>query len=238
MRFSWMKIKLFFLLVLIFGLFYSAISVNNLRDISKTDIYIHNSNNLFITKDSIKNAVIEIITTKNIHKSSVHLKALEFELNKIELVRKSDVFIDVNGTMIIDIEQRKPIARFIDNKSYLDEDGLVMPKSKYYSARVPVIKGYSNTQDQLDLIYKLSNYIKNDKFLSQSATEILIDSNSNFSIKLRDYRFKILIGQLNNLDLKIKNFKAFYINASANQILNKYSVINLQFDNQVVCVKI
>ena len=238
MRFSWMKIKLFFLLVLIFGLFYSTISVNNLRDISKTDIYIHNSNNLFITKDSIKSAVIEIITTKNIHKSSVHLKGLEFELNKIELVRKSDVFIDVNGTMIIDIEQRKPIARFIDNKSYLDEDGLVMPKSKYYSARVPVIKGYSNTQDQLDLIYKLTNYIKDDKFLSQSATEILIDSNSNFSIKLRDYRFKILIGQLNNLDLKIKNFKAFYINASANQILNKYSVINLQFDNQVVCVKI
>lgn len=238
MRFSWMKIKLFFLLVLISGLFYSTISVNNLRDISKTDIYIHDSSNLFITKDSIKSAVIEIITTKNIHKSSVHLKALEFELNKIELVRKSDVFIDVNGTMVIDIEQRKPIARFIDNKSYLDEDGLVMPKSKYYSARVPVIKGYANTQDQLDLIYKLSNYIKDDKFLSQSATEILIDSNSNFSIKLRDYRFKILIGQLNNLDLKIKNFKAFYINASANQILNKYSVINLQFDNQVVCVKI
>ena len=238
MRFSWMKIKLFFLLVLISGLFYSTISVNNLRDISKTDIYIHDSSNLFITKDSIKSAVIEIITTKNIHKSSVHLKALEFELNKIELVKKSDVFIDVNGTMVIDIEQRKPIARFIDNKFYLDEDGFVMPKSKYYSARVPVIKGYTNSQDQLDLIYKLSNYIKDDKFLSQSATEILIDSNSNFSIKLRDYRFKILIGQLNNLDLKIKNFKAFYINASANQILNKYSVINLQFDNQVVCVKI
>ena len=237
MRFSWMKIKLFFLLVLISGLFYSTVSVNNLRDISKTDIYIDNSNNLFITKDSIKNAVIEIITTKNIGKSSVHVKALEFELNKIELVRKSDVFVDVNGTMVVNIQQRKPIARFIDNKSYLDEDGLVMPKSKYYSARVPVIKGYTKTQDQLDLIYKISSYIKNDKFLSQSATEILIDSNSNFSIKLRGYRFKILIGQLNNLDLKIKNFKAFYINASTNQILNKYSVINLQFDNQVVCVK-
>ena len=238
MRFSWMKIKLFFLLVLLSGLFYSTISVNNLRDISETNIYIDNSNNLFITKDSIKNAVIKIIATKNIRKSSVHLKALEFELNKIELVRKSDVFIDVNGTMVVNIQQRMPIARFFDNKSYLDEDGLVMPKSKYYSARVPVIKGYTNSQDQLDLIYKLSNYIKDDKFLSQSATEILIDSNSNFSIKLRDYRFKILIGQLNNLDLKIKNFKAFYINASANQILNKYSVINLQFDNQVVCVKI
>ena len=237
MRFNWMKIKLILLLVLISGLFYSTISVNNLRDISKMDIYIDNPNNLFITKDSINNAVIEIITTKNIGKSSVHVKALEFELNKIELVRKSDVFIDVNGTMVVNIQQRKPIARFLNNKFYLDEDGLVMPKSKYYSARVPVIKGYTKTQDQLDLIYKISSYIKNDKFLSQRATEILIDSNSNFSIKLRGYSFKILIGQLNNLDLKIKNFKAFYINASTNQILNKYSVINLQFDNQVVCVK-
>jgi len=237
MRFNWMKIKLILLLVLISGLFYSTISVNNLRDISKMDIYIDNPNNLFITKDSINNAVIEIITTKNIGKSSVHVKALEFELNKIELVRKSDVFVDVNGTMVVNIQQRKPIARFLNNKFYLDEDGLVMPKSKYYSARVPVIKGYTKTQDQLDLIYKISSYIKNDKFLSQSATEILIDSNSNFSIKLRGFRFKILIGQLNNLDLKIKNFKAFYINASTNQLLNKYSVINLQFDNQVVCVK-
>ena len=238
MRINWMKIKLIFLLILISALFYSTSSVNNLRDVSKMDIYINNSNNLFITKDSIKSAVIEIISTKNIRKSSVHSQALEFELNKIELVKNSDVFVDVNGSMLINIEQRKPIARFLDNKSYLDEDGLIMPKSKYYSARVPVIRGYTNTQDQLSLIYKLSNYINNDKFLSQSATEILIDSNSNFSIKLRDYRFKILIGQLNNLDLKIKNFKAFYINASANQILNKYSVINLQFDNQVVCVKI
>ena len=232
-----MKIKLIFLLVLISGLFYSTSSVNNQRDVSKMNIYINNSNNLFITKDSINNAVVEIISTKNIRKSSVHSQALEFELNKIELVKNSDVFVDVNGNMLINIVQRKPIARFLDNKSYLDDDGLIMPKSKYYSARVPVIRGYTNTHDQLSLIYKLSNYINNDKFLSQSATEIVIDSNSNFSIKLRDYKFKILIGKLNNLGLKIKNFKAFYTNASANQILNKYSVINLQFDNQVVCVK-
>ena len=192
MRINWMKIKLVFMLVLISGLFYSTISVNNLRDISEIDISLDNSNNLFITKDSIKSAVIEIITTKSIRKSSVHPKALEFELNQIELVKKSDVFIDVNGTMVVNIQQRMPIARFIDNKSYLDEDGFVMPKCKYYSAIVPVIKGYKKTQAQLDLIYKLCNYIKDDKFLSQNATEILIDSNSNFSIKLRDYKFKIL----------------------------------------------
>ena len=237
MQFSWMKIKLILLLILISGLFYSTVSVNNLRDFSRTDIYIDNYEDIYITKDSIKNAVLKIITNKNINKSSIHHKSFESELNKIELVKNSNVFVDVNGIMIIKIQQREPIARFLDNKSYLDEDGLIMPKSKYHSARVPVIRGYKKSKHQLNLIYNLSNFIKNDKFLSLNTTEILIDSNSNFSIKLRDYRFKILIGKLNNLNLKIKNFKAFYVSASANQLLNKYSVINLQFVNQVVCVK-
>ena len=35
--------------------------------------------------------------------------------------------------MIVNIKQRKPIARFLDNKNYLDVNGLIMPKSKDYS---------------------------------------------------------------------------------------------------------
>ncbi|MDA9356710.1 hypothetical protein OAA78_01805 [Flavobacteriaceae bacterium] len=231
-----MKIKLVLLLVLISGLFYSAISVNNLREISETDVHITNYKNLFITKDSIKNAVLEIITNKNIHKSTVHNKSLEYELSKIELIKSSDVFVDVNGNMIVNVEQRKPIARFLNNKYYLDEDGKKMPKSKYHSARVPVIRGYNN-KEQLNAIYILSDFINKDKFLSDTTTEILIDSNSSFSVMLRGHEFKIFLGSLNNLESKFKNFKAFYVNATNNQIINKYSVINLQFDNQVVCVK-
>ena len=58
MRFNLMKIKLIFLLVLISGLFYSTISVNNLRDISKMDIYIDNPNNSILFGPVLKNDVI------------------------------------------------------------------------------------------------------------------------------------------------------------------------------------
>ena len=92
----------------------------------------------------------------------------------------------------------------------------------------------------LDLIN--SELIKfNNKLSSKTNQEFdkKIVKNLDISIDNLSYKYpntKNLIIQ--NLDLKIKNFKAFYINASTNQILNKYSVINLQFDNQVVCVKI
>jgi cell division protein FtsQ len=35
----------------------------------------------------------------------------------------------------------------------------------------------------------------------------------------------------------VNNFKAFYVKAIKDELLDKYSTINLQFDNQVVCVK-
>ena len=106
MRFNWLKIKLILLLVLISGLFYSTISVNNLRDIKRTNIYMSSYENLFISKDSIANAILEIITNKKINKSNVHNNNLEFELNKIELINRSDVFIDVNGNMSVNIKIR------------------------------------------------------------------------------------------------------------------------------------
>ena len=45
----------------------------------------------------------------------------------------------------------------------------------------------------------------------------------------------LVIGEYNNIRKKIKNFKAFYQAAIENESLDKYSKINLQFENQVVC---
>ena len=237
MRFNWLKIKLILLLVLISGLFYSTISVNNLRDIKSTDIYMNSYETLFISEDSILSVISELMFNKNINKSNIHNSNLEFELNKNELINKSDIFIDVNGNMIVNIKQRKPIARFLDNKSYLDINGLIMPKSKDYSPVVPVIVGFNQSPLQLKSIYKLSHFIYKDEFLRKNITKIVVDSTGNFNVKLRKHKFKISLGKLDKLDLKVNNFKAFYLKGMKDQLLNKYSSINLQFDNQVVCVK-
>ena len=237
MRFNWLKIKLILLLALISGLFYSTISVNNLREIKSSDIYMYDYDSLLISEDSIQSVISELLVLKNINKSNIHKNNLEFELNKNQLINQSDIFIDVSGNMIVNIKQRKPIARFLDNKNYLDVNGLIMPKSKDYSPVVPIVVGFNKSTLQLKSIYKLSHFIYEDKFLRKNITKIIIDSTGNFVLQLRKHKFKVSLGRLDKLELKVNNFKAFYIKGMKDQLLNKYSTINLQFDNQVVGVK-
>ena len=237
MRFNWLKIKLILLLALISGLFYSTISVNNLREIKSSDIYMYDYDSLLISEDSIQSVISELLVLNNSNKSNIHKNNLEFELNKNQLINQSDIFIDVSGNMIVNIKQRKPIARFLDNKNYLDVNGLIMPKSKDYSPVVPIIVGFNKSTLQLKSIYKLSHFIYEDKFLRKNITKIIIDSTGNFVLQLRKHKFKVSLGRLDKLELKVNNFKAFYIKGMKDQLLNKYSTINLQFDNQVVGVK-
>lgn len=67
--------------------------------------------------------------------------------------------------------------------------------------------------------------------------EIHQSRKGTIKLKTRVTDFEILVGNLNNLDKKINNLKAFYQKAKKDKTLNKYSKVNLQFDNQVVCTK-
>ena len=62
-------------------------------------------------------------------------------------------------------------------------------------------------------------------------------NNNKISLKLRDYKASILIGDNNGLKSKITNLKAFYIRGKEEGNLKNYNMINLQFENQVVGVK-
>ena len=64
MRFNWLKIKLILLLALISGLFYSTISVNNLREIKSSDIYMYDYDSLLISEDSIQSVISELLVLK------------------------------------------------------------------------------------------------------------------------------------------------------------------------------
>ena len=55
--------------------------------------------------------------------------------------------------------------------------------------------------------------------------------------KEAEIQIKNIIGEYKNIGKKIKNFKAFYYRSINNGTLNKYSKINLQFENQIVCSK-
>ena len=109
-----------------------------------------------------------------------------------------------------------------------------MKTSKIYSSRVPVIFNYSESFSH-DKIYQMCDLIDSDEFLKKNVTRINFLKNNYIQLNFRDHDFDLVIGEYNNIEKKIKNFKAFYQLAVENEGLDKYSKINLQFENQVVC---
>jgi cell division protein FtsQ len=212
-------------------------SQNNAKPISEVEVSFIGDNNLFISKTKVDKLLIQNNDyIKCVSKDILDLKALENKLSSHDMIENSEVYISINGILKIDIKQRNPYARVISDSSfYIDNNGTKMPLSDNYSARVLLVHGL-NDESKIDYVFKLIKTIRDDEFLNLNVTDILINK-SDISLRVRNCDFEVLVGDLNNLETKIKNFKAFYQKAYRDKILNNYKKVNLQFNNQIVCTK-
>jgi len=231
------SIKIIIVLAVVSIFFAFSSSQNNAKPISEVEVSFIGDNNLFISKTKVDKLLIQNNDyIKCVSKDILDLKALENKLSSHDMIENSEVYISINGILKIDIKQRNPYARVISDSSfYIDNNGTKMPLSDNYSARVLLVHGL-NDESNIDYVFKLIKTIRDDEFLNLNVTDILIN-NSDISLRVRNCNFEVLVGDLNNLETKIKNFKAFYQKAYRDKILNNYKKVNLQFNNQIVCTK-
>ena len=235
MRFNWSKILLVFVFLFSIGIFYASNYFNNNRLIEDIDVVIQPNSSFYISTDSIKNIINRYIyTTKN----SISITKIEDELDKNTFVEKSQVYTMVGHKLFVHVIQKQPVARVITNDSifYLDKNSNFMSLSKLHSADVPIIFGFNQFSD-LDYLTKISLMIRDDKFLNQNITQIIINDNQEINLKLSGLNTFIELGHNNKLEKKIQNLKAFYNRAVRKNDIEKYKEVNLQFENQVVAVK-
>lgn len=231
-------IKVFVLLVLVVFLYAFSSARNSSRKVSAPEIKFIGEDNLFITHETVSKLLIQnqqSVTNKP--KEIIDLNRLENALTANPMIKEAQVFIDVNGKITAEIEQKKPLARVSTNASYyLDDTGSHMPLSTNYTARVPLITGtvYKN---ELANVFTIAKKVQQDDFLKKHVVEIHQNDNKSIDLKFRLHDFKIHLGSLKSLDKKINNLKAFYQKAMRDNTLNDYSVVNLKFDNQVICTK-
>jgi cell division protein FtsQ len=224
--------------VLVCFLYAFSSSRNEAKKISELEVKFLGDNNLFITHESVNKLLIqngESIT--NVPKEILDLNGLENALKSNAMIKTAEVYLAVNGKVRADVVQRKPIARVSTNASYyIDDEGKYMPLSTNYTAHVPIVTG-SVEKNNLANIFKIASKIYEDEFLKTHIVEIHQEQDQTLSLKTRVYDFEIELGDLNDLDKKINNLKAFYQKAKKDKTLSSYKKVNLQFNNQVVCTK-
>ena len=231
-------IKICLLLLLVGFLFAFSAIRNNARKVGDPNIVFNGDENLFVTHETVSKLLIvnqQSITDKP--KEIIDLNDLESALNSNPMIKEAQVYINVDGQLTAEIEQKKPIARVSTNASYyVDEDGSFMPLSTNYSARVPLITGVVEKNNLYNLAV-VARKVQSDDFLKKNVVEIHQNENKSIDLRFRNDGFTIQLGSLNQLDKKINNLKAFYQKALKDSTLNNYSKVNLRFDKQVICTK-
>ena len=238
MRTSWNFIKGLFLLGLVVFLYAFSSFKNNSRPVSSVNVQFTGEDNVFITSEMVNKLLIQ--SQKKLYflpKDAIDLKEMEFLLESNDMIKSAQVYLTVNGEVRVKVEQKRPIARVdSDDVFYIDEDGFRMPLSSQHSARVPLAYGIVDEAD-LETVYKVALTVYKDSFLKTYVTEIHQNENKEISLKLRLLDFEVLVGTLDNLEIKLQNLKAFYQKAKKDTMLDVYKSVNLQFENQVVCTK-
>jgi cell division protein FtsQ len=192
----------------------------------------------------------------------INTGSIENAIRKQAYVAKVSVYENNEGTLFVEIRQREPLLRLINQKYesfYLDESGALLPVNPNFSARVLVANGVINDSyiknpnyrvnilalsdsvfydSLLTNLYKLTMYITHDKFLKAQIAQIYVNEQNEFELIPRIGNHVILLGTAEDLDDKFKRLIAFY-KYGLNKIgWNKYNVINIKYKNQVVCSKI
>ncbi len=230
-------IKALSLLVLLVFLFGFAKHRHNTRKINDVIVEFKEGENLYVTEQAVNKLLKQNnVDTTSIHKETLDLNKVESLLNDHDMIENAEVYLNLTGKLKADIVQRKPIGRVVGNSSfYIDKNGLPMPLSSHYSARVPLLFGFD--KENVVEIYPLVNYIVKDKFLNHHITGISRLSNGKYDLEMRKLDFVVYFGTIENIELKFNNFKAFYKKALKDDKLNDYRKVNLQFGDQVVCTK-
>lgn len=232
-------VKSLFLIALAVFLYGFSASRNGDKIVQASVVEFSNGANLFLSHEMVDKLLIQNGgEADNKSKSLINLHKLESIVSENPLVEKVKVFMSVSGELKTVITQRTPIARVNagDEVYYIDKQGVKMPLSKNYSARVLLVSGGVLDSD-LSSIYALVSKINSDSFLSELVVGVHKKSTGDFVLRTRKYDQYVEIGEIKDLNFKFKKLEAFYNEVIQSEELEKYKTINLKFSNQVVCTK-
>ena len=190
---------------------------------------------LYTDKNKILDDVKQIVLTGN-HRE---ISSLENELEKMSHIESAEIYFSVNGEVSLSYYEFEPVVRVFNSENqsyYLDSNCKRIPLSEKYTADIILFTGYTeNIKD--DLILNLAKKINSNKFLSKQVSEVFVNEirEAFFIPVLGSHKFKL--GSFNNLEIKIKKMMTFYDKIIPKHGWEKYSEINLEYQNQIICLK-
>lgn len=180
----------------------------------------------------------------------INTENMELTLKKHPSVKHAEVFVCADGSLNIDVEQRRAILRIIDqtgNSYYLSSDGTIIPWSDKVTMHVPVANGQitgnfnqnrgdeSEETSRIKGLYDIARYIDNNPFWKAQIEQIYVKNSGDLELIPRVGPHVILFGPPDDMERKFEKLLAFYQQGLSNTGWNRYEIINLKYEGQIVC---
>lgn len=176
-------------------------------------------------------------------------------------VASANAYLTINGILNIEIEQRTPIIRIINEAGesyFIDSTGRTMPWSSNYTPRTLIASGHINerfeqskklkmdevinndtlkTHTRLDDLYTMAKLILADEFWSAYVEQIYVNRNNEIELVPKVGKHKIIFGNSDDMIERFWKLKLFYTEGLNHTGWTSCDTLNLKFRNQVVCTK-
>ena len=205
--------------------------------------------NLFIDESDIKKILSQAINGKitGERMSDFNLRKLEQVIRTNAWVNRANLYFDNRDVLHIKVLENEPIARIFTTTGksfYIDSTTRQMPVSEKMSARVPVFtnfpqKKFLSDKDSalLNDIRKIALFILNDSFWMSQTEQLEIAKDRGFEMVPTIGNHIVRLGNGNDIDKKFQRLFVFYQQVMSKMGFNKYNVVDVQYDGQVIGTK-
>lgn len=232
------------------GLIGFASSENNEKVCTEIIVSIANQHqNHFIDEIDILKLVNDNGTAVVIGESyaRINMRMIEARVKNEPYIRNAQLFRDHRGNLIVNVEQRRPVARIIRSDgpdAYIADDGVILPVSEKFASRVVLVSGVgmkalSESQTLINgpnsQLFDLINYINNDEFLSAQIAQIHFEADNEIILYPQMTKQAIEFGGYDDKERKFKKLMIFYRQILPRKGWNIYKKVNLKYKDQIIC---
>lgn len=247
-RRQWMLSIAVFLIILLILLWSKLNFAGKNRIINEVRVEINTSDTSFqfLTQQEISNFVEDKIGNPvGKPASEVSLTELEIELNKIPYIQRAIVYVSFDGKLKVQINERQAIAQIHSSSEtfFFDTSGMIMKRNKIKGPNVIVINGnipFKMTHGKkmghkkaLELL-EISKFIHTQPLWNMQFEQCYVDKLERYLLFPRVGSHSIVLNNVVNLDKKFENLRLFYEKGLPLVGWNKYSEIEISYENQIV----
>jgi cell division protein FtsQ len=157
-----------------------------------------------------------------------------------QLVESAEVYTTPAGGIVAAIRQRQPVIRVITSQGrsyYVDQERRIMPVTPAFTVYVPVVTGAVTETMAREELYDFAMFLQRNADWDAWIEQIEVRSNDDVVLIPRAGDFSIVMGSLKDYPVKLSKFIRF-VDQGLNVLgWNRYSEINLKYENQVVCTR-